>query len=816
MDTPVPAAAHRRDRGSALIMALMVAAFLAIAAGSIINWSLTERRLNQRHALRLEARNAAEAAAEYAFAQVRFRMENQTSFLPTMLDPKGAEPLLQPPVSLFTGTSVVPASVTVTGGVIRNITNDLDGTHFYVDPNDPNNQFDPMKGKRIFRRDVQILAAATVEAPGLTPITAYVGETLAMREAPLFAHAIFYNMDLELAPGADMVIHGPVHSNGDLWIVGQASNGSTLDFRGPVTVAGGIYWGYHTTPIMGNGSLEAVTQEAIRFINKSGGMTNLQSGGGVWRDHTMGQGAETTETQAAFRSFASNTYHGYVQTALHGVENFKPVAFGDYVPDPTPGNGVDDSRNTGRAVIERPLAPADPGYNAEIENQKLSRKAGLYIVANPSASSAWGKKPNGTDVLVPARQYRAYRPDGTEVILPGSTVATAGTLHPTVGGRPIVRIAPAAMTDLRRFTSFRYGNNRSGSNPYDPKVIDLVEIDMTALKMAVDWTVNGATTSTIYDYDSASSNSNYRASSSTNKVIGLPNLMVNYAEHHWNGCVYVESVGAETRRNSGVRLINGRGRVASTATLSSTEGLTIATNDALYVLGHFNADGTIDTASGSLTNSSHAPESAHEVPVALAADAITILSQPVFNGSGEQTAGWNDALSAHRYSSSSYSSSWATTNPSSSNRYEGIATSVRPATDPTSPTPAASGSSYSVKLAGAHTEIASALLTGIVPSNKDGSAQNSGGAHNFPRMLEDWNGTLAIRGSMVALFESRVANEPWSIRYYSAPARHWGFNEILAAGRYPPQTPRVRTYRRVDFSDLSPQHYQDLLNALPW
>lgn len=816
---PTSSRARPPQRGSALIISLIFIGVMSVIIGSALTWSVTERRLNQRHALRLEARNAAEAAAEYAFAQVRYRMDNQTSFTANALDPDGPDALADLPSSLLNSGHVDPSSVEILGGVIETITNNGSTTHYWVDPTDPNNQFDPMKGKQIFRRDVQILAKASVSTVNVAPITAYVGETLALREAPLFAHALFYNMDLELAPGADFTIIGPVHTNGDLWVVGQSNNGSTTDFRGTVTVAGGVYWGYKTTPIMGNGGLEPVTNEDIRFSNKAGAMINLRASDGTWRDHKMGASAVTTASLDAFRSFASNTYNGYLSTSVHGIENYKPVAFGDYVEDPTPNNGVDNSENTGRAIIERPLASTDAGYNAEIENQKLSRKAGLYIAVNPSLLPRVGKKPDGTNVTIPAGQYRAYKADGTEVILPGATVLTSGTAHPNPGGRPVIQIKRAQMTDLRRFTNFNYNSNRSTSNPYDPKEIDIIEFDMTAFKMAVDYTVNGQSTSKIYDYDSSSVDSTYKASSTTNKAITAVNKISGFSASDWNGAVYVESIDAETRKDSGVRIINARGSVAGRPANSVDEGLTLATNDAMYILGHFNADGSINTTAGSSSNSSRYPEDADEIPAALAADAITILSQPTFSGSS-QVGGWNDALSDLRHSSSSWSSSWYKTNPSSSNYREGNG-DKRKLTDADNPLSkaysATTSSSYpSTKFYGQSTEIAAALLTGVVPSNKDGSSQNSGGAHNFPRLLEYWNGTLAIRGSMVALFESRVATEPWSIRYYNAPSRFWGFNEMFGEGRYPPQTPRVRTYRRVDFRDLSATEYADLKAALPW
>lgn len=815
----------RSHRGSAFVVTILFSTALLMLAASILGWSVSERRLNQRHALRLEARNAAEAAAEYGFAQVRYQMDNQTSFPADALDPEGAGALEAPPSSLFTGSRIDPSSVEIVGGVAQTITNDGSTTTFYVDPSDPNNQFDPMKGKRIFRRDVQILAQATAGVAGGPSVTSYIVETLAMREAPLFAHAIFYNMDLEIAPGANMTIYGPVHTNGNMWVTGQNNNSSTLDFVGPVTVTNGLYFGYEITPKMGNGSSEPTTNEPVRFANRAGSLIDLRSSAGVWRDQKMGQSTETQTTRTEFRSFASNTYNGYLQTGLHGVENYRPVAFGEYQKDTTPTDGTDQSVNTGRAIIERPLGSTETttpsglsgAYNSEVEGQKLARKAGLYIAVNPSSTSRTGHKPDGTTITIPAGQYRAFKADGTEVILPGATATTAGTNHPTPGGRPVIQVKTDQMTDLRRYSTFNPASSRSSSNRYDPKVIDIIEVDMTALKLAVDRTVNGASSSTIYPYDSSTTDSTYKATATTSVALSDANAISNFSASDWNGAVYIQSVDAETRRDSGVRLINGRGRAPSKATNSAEEGLTLATNDAMYVLGHFNADGTIDTNVASLTNSSRYPENSNEVPVALAADAITILSQPTFDNSGNQTGGWNDMLSAHRVSSSSWSSNWATTNPSSSNQREGLSTSIRPGATPTATSSATSGpAATTTKLAGQNTEISAALLTGIVPSNKNGSNQYSGGAHNFPRLLEAWSGALAIRGSMVALFESRVATEPWSIRVYNAPARYWGFSELFAQGRYPPQTPRVRTYRRVDFRDVTAAEYEDLVEALPW
>ena len=67
------------------------------------------------------------------------------------------------------------------------------------------------------------------------------------RLVPLFQFAAFYNKDLEILPGPNMTLGGPVHVNGDLYV--NAGAGATLSVSGQVTVAtsedgttGGTLW----------------------------------------------------------------------------------------------------------------------------------------------------------------------------------------------------------------------------------------------------------------------------------------------------------------------------------------------------------------------------------------------------------------------------------------------------------------------------------------------------------------------------------------------------------------------------------------------
>jgi hypothetical protein len=221
----------------------------------------------------------------------------------------------------------------------------------------------------------------------------------------------------------------------------------------------------------------------------------------------------------------------------------------------------------------------------------------------------------------------------------------------------------------------------------------------------------------------------------------------------WNGIVYVSHGNAS---RGGVRLVNGRYIPSRpTSANGNTPGFTLATDAPLYILGHYNADGVISGDSSAIRQ----PDSSSEPPAGLAADAVTILSPA-----------WSDA-----------------------NSDRGL--SARRATP---------------------TEIAAAILAGLVPTNKNGNGIYSGGVQNLPRFLENWSGVaMGYRGSMVVLYESERATEPWGAsNIYYPPDRTWGFNALFADGVLPPGTPYARSYRRIGFRDLQRAEYEEALQAI--
>jgi hypothetical protein len=341
------------------------------------------------------------------------------------------------------------------------------------------------------------------------------------------------------------------------------------------------------------------------------------------------------------------------------------------------------------------------------------------------------------------------------------------------------------------------------------------------------------------------------------KLVPISALFNDLAPDAWYDglSVYVHSMDAEKRKqtsgvpdrvDSGVRLWNGRGPVISLSTATKT-GFTFVTNDAVYIVGHFNADGTIDssttdTGTGSPNYyggySGTYPDGSEEKLCAVMGDAFTALSQPTWtSSSGGQTGGWNDARSALSHSNNY--SGWRSTSSTTgalTGSYDGLylTTSIYPGLLPNQSYSGSIGTQGTSKLTAVVTEMSTALLMGLVPSNhnptgltdgyvlgsylssglspaKTGNGVNSGGANNFPRLLENWStaNALYIRGSIVGLYESRVAMEPFTNgRCYNAPGRYWGLHYNFSQAKHDvPLEPIVIGSNRVGFRELTKAEY---------
>ncbi len=530
------------------------------------------------------------------------------------------------------------------------------------------------------------------------------------------------------------------------------ASGSGLNFHDSVTAAGNMYHGYLKT---GDKNPSSHTAD-VNFTNVTGTMSVMKDGGN-WLD----------SLDTDWHALAHQKWDGMVQDASHGVPQANPISIEDYVPD-DPFTGGDELQNHAYALIEPVLPDSHTDYKGEATRaQKFSYKAGLLLkvdAAGTVTAHKYERSIPGNPNSAPVIDGATGLPKTIPVPLPAGLIGDANSNLNGIDSDGVAEPYSAPGSDVE-------------GGMYDHRqdeALDVVSIDIGKLREYVD------------DTHAANSSS-------------APSTLSNYwggsydPSSVWNRIVYVvfEDTYANSSNDpkgnksfSGERedkVVSLKNRNIALQTINASEvpypeyttevGLTVATNAPLYVAGNFNADGDLTTGNAQnveLRNEYRARNGAlrREPPAALIADSITLLSN-----------------------------NW------SSNRLHSdhASTSDRSATD---------------------TEVSAALLTGMVPTTPDAAVSGtsdamSGGAHNFPRFLENWGGrTLTIRGSLVALFASEVHDDaiPSNFgHYYNPPNREWGFNENFANGIYPPGTPNTRTYPRVAFRQISEEEFNDAM-----
>jgi hypothetical protein len=225
----------------------------------------------------------------------------------------------------------------------------------------------------------------------------------------------------------------------------------------------------------------------------------------------------------------------------------------------------------------------------------------------------------------------------------------------------------------------------------------------------------------IYFYDSS-------ATSHPLNPDGTVNLSINRR---------VDGTTSATPVTRGIRIKNG-----SKIPLA---GLTIASNNPVYIQGDFNTGGNPPSNSGNPADAVTPQVSGYtRAPCSILADAINILSNS-----------WVDSASG--------------TAPTASN-----------------------------------TTINAAIVSGIVPTGPvAGNGSYSGGAENFPRFLENWrNQSLTYYGSMVELYKSQQSVGEWGkVNVYSPPIRQWYFDSNFKT-KPPPGSIMVYSYVKGQWSIL--------------
>ena len=274
--------------------------------------------------------------------------------------------------------------------------------------------------------------------------------------------------------------------------------------------------------------------------------------------------------------------------------------------------------------------------------------------------------------------------------------------------------------------------------------------DTTALTTAI----NNGTTTTMYDQREGqnviiTTLDMTKLLAATTSTGGTPTALQNTWAANNGGTIYIHDVSPATATEPAIRLVNGR-------TLG--QNITIATDNGVYIQGDYNTGGT--SASSVISNQSNSNGTATPTAPgytryasAVMADAVTILSN-----------------------------NWSDSNASAS-------LSSRTATP---------------------TTVNTAILAGDVPSNLNGNLTASGGAHNFPRFLENWdNVNFTYWGSLVEAYRSEEFTGLWQTNnVYYWPNRMWNFDTNFI-NNPPPGTATAFSFRAAAGSGVDLYAYLD-------
>lgn len=206
-------------RGFALITTIIFLAVALIVFASLLNWATTNGKLTERNNQYNRSENAAEAAVELVIGRIdrdfiSLSISNASAYssLPTVLDQS---------------TWPVQYTFSDTNGNANQI-----GVVFAPASSSAVTLNSEYPGLSAFAQSIDVYATATPIGQTYA-VPATVHESLQFANIPLFQFAIFYNVNLEIDPGASMVISGPVFCNQSIW-----EGSSVCTFSSTVTAVG--------------------------------------------------------------------------------------------------------------------------------------------------------------------------------------------------------------------------------------------------------------------------------------------------------------------------------------------------------------------------------------------------------------------------------------------------------------------------------------------------------------------------------------------------------------------------------------------------
>lgn len=251
----------RSNRGYALLITIVFIGIALLLLGSMMDWTNSSAKQTERNNLFSMSTAAAEAATERVIAQMSrdfFNQSLQPAIYYTPYYPTSANQINWPVQFSFsdgagnanlTGVSTIPIVWTTNWTRINAVNSAYSNLWAAV-------------------QNCTVTSTATpINQPYSVPAT--VQQQFQLCSIPIFQFAIFYNMNMEICPGAAMVVNGKTHVNGQIW----ADPSVSLTFNDTVeTTASNIIYSRNT-----NNDPQSVTANPKVIYLKPDGSTNSPS-----------------------------------------------------------------------------------------------------------------------------------------------------------------------------------------------------------------------------------------------------------------------------------------------------------------------------------------------------------------------------------------------------------------------------------------------------------------------------------------------------------------------------------------------------------
>jgi hypothetical protein len=618
-----------------------------------------------------------------------------------------------------------------------------------------------------YRYDVVSTAYDKADNP-----TAFLGIRFKSRLVPLFQFAAFYENDLDFYRPAPMTINGPIHTNGSLYL----NAGGDLTLNGQLTSKGGMYRGPKNTNETCNANSNGFSG-TVKIKNPIlNSILSMGCQGAL--------GEITTDTPNKNRILVNNIYaNDWGGAILPRISRLTvpPSSFIDAkLPEALPGTQKYDYWNKAdlRIALRLTNDSAESPVSIEVINADASK------TTNVSATN----------------------------MLNGSTCLPTSTATTLTGG-PYSKTTPSPSLMVGNSSIFKYGDalriSSSSFDDFDENVIastpsnintslppntplplkrplgkqDISSVSGVTVQKAIVWS-----SKTFFNYREKTLDTTSTVRGEKGRLIRMLNVdvqgLMNCASSLmgkslndategglvWHFTVLgpkseidVTKATPDSPNSYGVRLYNGATLGSNVSGALDIKGLTIASDQAVYIRGDYNSNS--------------------KKPAAILADSINVLSN---------RSRLDDSYTCTGYSVF-YNADDCTTTTAVSSRLT------------------------------SDTTVNAAFLAGVDITT---GTQDSGGLNNYPRLHENWSGsTLTYRGSMVSLGKARRVNglfgavgDDWNIYY--APNRNWDYDtDFNNAANLPPLSPRFVYLRQERFSRdftrtsflLSPQPFASLV-----